>query len=139
MSYAVTIELLNLIPGKKLDAQPLEFDWEEATNAILFTSDLQVQSFSEWNNVIEAHLKTCFPKTASIKVEADEEILCTSFWISLTKDMNEYIDPDYDLHVAWGASDESFENLNSWIGSELFDEMVSKEGIRTAGLIRVRP
>jgi hypothetical protein len=140
MKYTVTQELLYLIPGKALDAQPLEFDWEEATNAILFTSNLQVKDFCEWNLFIEKHLRSCLPKTASIKVETDEEIFCTSFWISLTKDIHEYIDPDFDLHVAWGNHDESFENLNSWIGSELFEEMVSKKDIpATAGLIRVRP
>ena len=80
MKYTTTQELLNLIPGSTLDAQPLEFDWEEATNAILFTTDLQINDFNEWNAFIEKHLLSCFPKGTSIKVETDEEIFCTSFW-----------------------------------------------------------
>ncbi len=52
--------------------------------------------------------------------------------------MDEYIDPELDIHVAWGGNEESYQNLNSWIGSEVFDSLcVDKPP--TAGMIRTRP
>ena len=138
MSYSLDDALLKLAPGKILRAEPLEFDWDEAENAILFSSTLQIDDFREWNEQIRQHIASLLPEGSSIKVEPDESVFCTSFWISTTQDMDEYIDPELDIHVAWGGGQESYENLNAWIGSEVFDSLAVDKP-PTIGMIRTRP
>ena len=138
MSYFVDDTLLKLAPGRVLKAEPLEFDWDEAENAILFSSTLQIDDFHEWNEHIRQHLASLLPEGTSIKVEPDEGIYCTSFWISRIQDMEEYIDPELDVHVAWGGSEDSYQNLNAWIGSDVFETLTSGKP-PTAGMVRTRP
>ena len=138
MSYSLDDALLKFAPGRLLKAELLEFDWDEAKNAILFSSSLRLDDFHEWNEHIRQHIASMLPESASIKVESDETISCTSFWISTTQDMDEYIDPELDIHVAWGGNEESYPNLNAWIGSEVFDTL-SADKPPTAGMVRTRP
>lgn len=138
MSYSLDDALLKFAPGKILKAEPLEFDWDEAENAILFSSTLRIDDFHEWNERIRQHIAGLLPEGASIKVEPDESVFCTSFWISTTQDMHEYIDPELDIHVAWGGNEESCQNLNAWIGSNVFSALTSNRP-PTAGMLRTRP
>lgn len=138
MSYSLDDALLKFAPGRILKAEPLEFHWDEAENAILFSSALRLDDFHEWNEHIRQHIASLLPAHASIKVEADESVSCTSFWISTTQDMHEYTDPELDIHVAWGGDEESYQNLNAWIGSEVFDNLIANKP-PTAGMVRSRP
>jgi len=138
MSYSLDDALLKFAPGKLLKAEPLEFDWDEAENAILFSSSLRIDNFHEWNEHIRKHIVRMLPEGASIKVEPDEGTSCTSFWISTSEKMEEYINPELDIHVAWGGNKESYDNLNAWIGSSVFDTLIADKP-PTAGMVRTRP
>ena len=136
--YKITAELMRYIPPEVISVEPLEFDWDEATNAILFTVSYSRDSYAEWFEGIHRFLLDSLPLGALVSPEKQEDIFCASFWISLSGD-DPMINPDYDLHVAWRKEADSCENLNAWIGSELYEEMVQKDHPQTSGIIRKRP
>lgn len=139
MAYKVTDEIAKYLPPATVSTKPLEFQWDEAANAILFTSNFNKKSFSDWKKGLSSHYRTTLGDIPSIIIESHSKLGCISFWINLDPDNLPKGNISVDVSAAWCPKEESVENLNAWIGSSLLESMVKKDKPSMAGLIRIRP
>lgn len=122
-------DLIRLLPPGTITFEPLEYSWEEAKVAYIFTSKFDGANFKDWaasfasytqlaapNDAVIHHFD--YPKTATLEIN-----ICA----------NEKI----DLHAAWCRNPIGFENLNAWLGSALLKSLVEEQNPATAGVIRV--
>ena len=131
MTYAATARIRKYLPRDAFDVRPLEFEWDEAINAIVFASTLDFPTFDKWESELSKFYRTLVGNDRAVAVEAHPELGCISFWINT--------EPNVDVHVARCRSAESVENLNAWIGSSLIELMATDDRTATVGLIRIRP
>ncbi|QDV25920.1 hypothetical protein [Aureliella helgolandensis] len=131
MKYAATSEIKKYLPQDAFDVRPLEYEWAEATNAIVFASTLAFPTFRRWESELSKFYRTLIGNNRAVSVESHPDLGCISFWINT--------DPSVDVHVARLKCAESVENLNSWVGSSLIDSLATDDRAATVGLIRIRP
>ncbi len=139
MPYEITNEIARFLPPDPISVYPLEFDWQEATNAIVFTSGFDKESFSDWEECLSAYYKALLGDIPDIDVESDPELGCATFWINLDPDHLPEGAISVDVGVARCCVANGFENLNAWIGSSRLTDMVEKDKPAMVGLIRIRP
>ncbi|MEM9643933.1 MAG: hypothetical protein AAF989_02970 [Planctomycetota bacterium] len=131
MKYEVTREIEEFLPPETFDARPLDFEWVEATNAVLFASAMNHTTFSRWKSDLSKYYRLRLRGGFDLNIESFEDVECMSFWLTHT--------PNVDVHVARCQQPESVEELNSWIGSTLLESMAANERAATVGLVRIRP
>lgn len=131
MVYAPTSDITRYLPPEAFDVRPLEYEWAEATNAIIFASSVDYETFSAWESGLSHFYLTLVGVANALNVESDPELGCISFWLQSA--------PPVDIHVARCKNTESVETLNAWIGSTLLSTMASDNRAATIGLIRIRP
>jgi len=139
MPYDVTEAISKYLPPDVITVEPLEFDWDEAVNAVVFTSRFDATSFSAWETSLSEHYMSVLGKGPRMKVESDSELGCIAFRINLDPANLPEGTISVDISVAWRGLEESVENLNAWVGSSLLEDMVEKDKPAMAGLIRIRP
>ena len=130
MTYAATSEIKKYLPPDTVDSKPLEYDWAEAENAIVFISTLDFPTFGEWESELSQFYRLLVGGGA-VNIESHPDLGCISFWFNCH--------PNVDVHVARCKHAESVENLNSWVGSTLLNSMATDNRAATAGLVRIRP
>lgn len=91
MTCSVTDEITKHLPPEVITVNPLEFEWEEATNAIIFTSNFDKVNFEEWEEALVNYYKNMIVNEHQLDVESDDDISCISFWFSLDKILKKMI------------------------------------------------
>lgn len=131
MTYAVTSEITRYLPPESIDARPLDYEWVEATNAIVFVSTFAHTSFALWETKLSVFYRMLIGDGCGLTTESHSELGCISFWF----DSN----PNVDVHVARCENINSVENLDSWLGSPLLVSMAMDPRAATVGIIRIWP
>lgn len=131
MNYTVTDEIASYLPPKIIDVKPLEYEWDEAANAIVFVSSFAFSTFEKWNSELSQIYRSLVRDGYDLNIESHEDLGCTSFWFNHL--------PNVDVHVARCQNTASVENLNSWVGSTDLESLATIEGAATVGLCRIRP
>ncbi|WFB35244.1 hypothetical protein P3T73_13845 [Kiritimatiellota bacterium B12222] len=139
MPYEVNDAISFFLPPESKSVQPLDYDWDEATNAIIFTSDYDPGSFSKWLKGLSKHYTQIWGASSQVFVEDDDDLGCVSFWMTREKGVHPMSKIQIDSHVAYTKIEDSFENLNAWIGSELLSKLMDEDKPSTIGMIRFRP
>lgn len=131
MPYELNDQISRFLPPDVIHALPLDFDWAEATNAILFTSNFDADSFDSWCDGLQCHYAKIVGDTQKIDADPQPDLGCLNFWFKLN--------PTVDVAMAYCNHSEGFEELNAWIGSSFFESMVNDDSPATAGIVRIRP
>ena len=131
MPYASTDEIAKYLPPDSIDVRPLDYEWAEATNAVVFASAFYSSSFSEWESKLAEFYRMLIGRRHDMNVESNPDLGCISFWFDSI--------PNIDVHVARSENLDSVENLNSWVGSPLLTRIAMDTRATTVGLIRIRP
>jgi hypothetical protein len=131
MSYATTGEITKYLPPDAFGVVPLEYEWAEATNAIVFASTHECATFDEWESTLSEFYRAQISDNHAVSVDAHPELGCIRVSINIR--------PRVDVHLARCKCSGSVENLNSWVGSSLMASLAKDVRAATVGLIRIRP
>ena len=131
MTYATTSEIKKYLPPHSVDVRPLDYEWAEASNAVVFISTLDAETFTQWETELTEFYRLQVSDDCVMNVESDPDLGCISFWFQTL--------PNIDVHVARCKNIDSVENLNSWVGSTLLASIAADTRAATVGLIRIRP
>jgi len=137
--YRVNDSIRVFLPPDTITAEPLDFDWDEAENAVLFTSGFTRGSFTELASALTDHFAAVLGSRDQIDVEAHEDIGCISFWMTRAANVQPKLNVEVDAHIAYCQNAESLESLHSWIGSTLLTKMAKQDAPSVLGMIRFRP
>ncbi len=99
MTYNVDETIKRFLPENSSNLNPLEFDWEEAENAIIFTADLEYPSFADFENSLTNYYTSLLGPEAQINPEGEDELGCISFWVKLGNDASELANRNIDIHI----------------------------------------
>ena len=139
MPYEVSQEIAKYLPPDVITVRPLEFDWAEAINAVVFTSRFDRQSFPEWEEALIEYYRSALGRIPQVRPETDEELGCITFRINLDPSNLPKGTISVDISVAWCNQEDSLENLNAWLGSKVLASIVRDDKPAMAGLVRIRP
>lgn len=131
MTYSSTGEITNYLPPESIDVRPLDYEWAEATNAILFGSKLDFDTFAQWEIALSEHYRNLKANDHELTVESHPDLGCMSIWFDSS--------PSVDVHCARCKNPDSIDNLNAWVGSALLESIAADPQTGTVGLIRIRP
>lgn len=151
MKYALVDEITQYLPPNVITAKPLEFDWDEATNAVLFTAEYKKRfsilksPFNALVDKLTEHYRSLVENKYQLEVDPDHEQGCMTFRFSDDPEANpnKGFQISADISIAWlkakGTIDDPLDALNSWIGSSLLKKMAQDDKPQLIGMIRIRP
>ena len=135
--YLLTEEIMRFLPPDVFQVQPLDYYWEEAVNAVIFTSGFEKKSFVESVTFLGEFYEKIDKDPL---IEDDEDLGCVTIWLSIEKNA---VQIDVDVSIALMNTKDTdgtpLEKLNSWIGSSLLTKMAKEDNPALIGMIRIRP
>ena len=128
--------MLEFLPPDIIQVHPLDYYWEEAVNAVIFTSSFEKKIFFE----SISFLKELYQRLDNnLHIEEDEDLGCATIWLSIE---NNAVQIDVDVSIALMSTENTdgtpLENLNSWIGSNLLTKMTKEDNPALIGIVRIR-
>ena len=132
MPYQLDDSIRLYLPPGIVSAEPLDYDWDEAVNAVIFTSAFDSKDFPCWTATLTEHYRRIVADRMEVDPEIQADIGCIHLWLLK-------LHPPVDICFAFGRHLESFSNLNPWIGSNRFRSLFTRDTPATAGMIRIRP
>ncbi len=120
MPYQLDDAISAFLPPSVISAEPLDFDWDEAVNAVVFTSAFDSKDFASWAKTLTEHYDRLVAGRMKVDPEIQADIGCIHLWLLK-------LDPAVDICFASRHHPESFANLNAWIGSNRFRSLFTRD------------